>query len=315
MLAPIASSPLSFTWMEESRLLFQGRQQAGLRLLGSGLVPLSQVCPSEVVHPDLVPHYERLWEHGRLVWGAVIRVHPGALEVGKDAPITLMLYSTEIFFDARIDALQEVAYHLRSLPIRALHEETTLPAGVTPQIERNAPLFHYQVPPALSEGIVPAKEASTLFLGSARLHRSRLPLPLLTGLWFPLIIAPELTSSVMVLPQSYWSPALIERWKNPAPTLQPMFLRYQLQPFVLAPQAAALLKNAITSQGLSLADTYLQPSRDQSLELTTTPRPDSVHTLSEQIKIAMPHEMLAYYVGTLLTTNSQGHLSLRRAGV
>jgi hypothetical protein len=312
MLAPAASFPLSLTLMEESRLLFQRRQRAGLRLLGSTVVPLSQVCPNESTHPDLVPHYERLWEHGRLVWGTVIRVHPGALEVGKDAPITMMLYSTEPFFDARIDALQEIAYHLRSLPIRALHEETTLPAGVTPQIERNAPLFHYQVPTALSEGIVPAKEASTLFLGSVRLHRSRLPLPLLTGLWFPLIIVPELTTTVMVLPQTYWAQALIERWKNPAPTLQPMFLRYQLQPFVIAPQAAALLKETIEAQGLSRTDTYLQLGRDQSLELTTTPRPDSVHTLSEQIKIALPHEMLAYYAGTLLTTDKQGNLSLRR---
>jgi hypothetical protein len=312
MPVPAANPPLSLTLMEESRLLFQGRQQAGLRLLGSKRVPLSQVCPNEVVHPDLVPHYERLWEHGRLVWGTVIRVHPGALEVGKDAPITLMLYSTEPFFDARIDALQEVAYHLRALPIRALHEETTLPAGVTPQIERNAPLFHYQVPTALSEGIVPAKEASTLFLGSVRLHRSRLPLPLLTGLWFPLIIAPELTTTTMVLPQTYWAPALVERWKTPAPTLQPMFLRYQLQPFVLTPQAAALLQGAMEAQGLSLTDTYLQPSRDQSLELTIMPRPDTVHTQSERVNIAMPHEMLAYYAGTLLTTNDQGNLSLRR---
>jgi hypothetical protein len=313
MLAPVASSPLSLTLMEESRLLFQGRQQAGLRLLGSTVIPLTQVCPNEVVHPDLVPHYERLWEHGRLVWGAVIRVHPGALEVGKDAPITMMLYSTEPFFDARVDALLEVAYHLRSLPIRALHEETTLPAGVTPQIERNAPLFHYPVPASLSEGVVPAKEASTLFLGSLRLHRSRLPLPQLTGLWFPLVIAPELTSTIMVLPQAYWSPALIERWKNPSPTLQPLFLRYQLQPFVIAPQAAALLKSAIEAQGLSLTNAYLQLGRDQSLELTTTPRPDAVHTLSEQIKIALPHEMLAYYAGTLLTVDEQGSLSLRRA--
>ena len=295
------NSPLSQVMLEESRGLFQTRLRAGLRLrlLGSAMVPLSEVCPMEAVYPDLIPHYELLWEQGKLVWGAVIRVHDGAFEAGKDAPITMMLYSTSTDYEGRLDALLEVAHELRSLPTRQLQEK--IENKLVQTIQNNTPLFHQPVP-----------GFDALFLGSLRLHRSRLPLPLITQLWFPIIIASEMTSTVMVLPSAYWAGALIERWQNPTPASQPSSLHYQLHPFILTKAAGALLCAQIQAQGYPPRDVYLQPGPDHLLELTTMPRPDAIRTVSEQVQIAIPPELLSYYAGTLLTVNAHGVLSLCR---
>ena len=120
-----------------------------------------------------------------------------------------VIYSPDPYFDSRPETLRAIAHGLFAL-------KGTLPADSDLQPCAMALTDEYAriMPPYVARALCLGKEA---YLTTCLVQPSHLPGGFLAGGYFPLVICPEKTNAVMILPCSYWPEDLRASWDHDRP--------------------------------------------------------------------------------------------------
>jgi Fe-S cluster assembly iron-binding protein IscA len=195
--------------MAECRWHFGSGQSGILRWLGfkSWVVYDAQ----DVVPAALRPHYQILLDSGRVVWGAIAQVNNNMFRPGLDDLPGVVVYSADTQFDGHPQDLADVGRAAFALKNSEPFDPELKPvaARMTDEFDMTARLH---LPTKLTAG-------REIFIAATIFHRSRVPGGIMSAGIFPLVIAPEKTEANMVLPLSYWSNALQQRWATLGDTL------------------------------------------------------------------------------------------------
>jgi hypothetical protein len=146
-----------------------------------------------------------LRDHGQVVWGFLVQAnqilfHPSNRRV---LPANV-IYSPDTYFDDRVPELQDVAQGLFRLKGTSPRDKELkrFARAITDELARTMRL---PLPRSLSED----KEA---YFTTCLIQPSHLPGGHLAGGFFPLVICPEKTMAVMILPAHYWAEELRDFW-------------------------------------------------------------------------------------------------------
>ncbi|MFI0446908.1 hypothetical protein [Actinomadura sp. 6N118] len=155
---------------------------------------------------------DRLLEQGRVVWGGLVQANTLLFGKGRHDSPAEILYSPDPMLDDRPDLLAEVAQRLFALKgsRQADAELQTISDTLANELE-DAP--HAPVPRSMPRSMA---GSLPLFTTTVLVSRRHLPDGVLRGGLFPLIVHPELDST-MILPSRYWAPTLVQAWSDPSP--------------------------------------------------------------------------------------------------
>jgi hypothetical protein len=148
-----------------------------------------------------------LRDQGRVVWGFLVQANQSLFDPGNRWVLPAsVLYSPSTYFDDRVPLLEGVARDLFRLKGNMPEDEELKPFARALTDEMARPM-RLQLPRSLCEG----KKA---YLTTCLIQPSHLPGGYLAVGYFPLLIWPEGTKSVMVLPARYWPEELRELWRE-----------------------------------------------------------------------------------------------------
>lgn len=148
-----------------------------------------------------------LRDHGRVVWGALVQANQILFDPRNRQVLPAnVIYSSDVYFDNNAPELQSVARGLFQLKgISPGDEELErFATAITDELARTMRL---PLPRSLCQG----KEA---YFTTCLIQPSHLPGGYLAAGFFPLIICPERTSGVMILPAQYWPQDLLKSWNR-----------------------------------------------------------------------------------------------------
>jgi Fe-S cluster assembly iron-binding protein IscA len=238
----------------------------------------------------------------------LIRAHRHLFAPGEEDLPALVVYSTDPFFDARIDVLMGLAQQVCLL--RTLTPDTAPFSTLASKIADDAPpFFHYALPERLTGG-------REVFLSSLMVHRSFLPVRHLVLGWFPILIAPPATPVPMLLPLATLPEPLCSHWQlvseDPTAALR---TRYLTRPLTITPRAAARLRQQLLQTGKSPGRVVLQACLGDgvhvALEMVDKPDPLATLTHAEQIRLAvLPEALRACYGRIIEFDETDTHLTL-----
>lgn len=150
--------------------------------------------------------YIVLAEQGRVVWAAYTQANEGLFAAGKKDLPGNTVFSVDEYFDSRPHHVVRINGKVASLKGT---EPTDIVLGKVAAIitdEKNG-VSNYRLPWKLSDGHV-------VYLSSTMFHRCSIPGGILSGGLFPLVVAPDLIESNMVLPLSCWPDELQRNWSS-----------------------------------------------------------------------------------------------------
>lgn len=161
-------------------------------------IPLSKKLSFWMGHPlaRLQNDSRDLAERGRVVWGYVVAADEKLRSSSnRSSQTAIVLYGTDDELDDRADLLERVG------------EELTAgkEAGTAGDLSLSKPPLSTQVPATRTEG-------TSLLLGGTLVTPSSLPQGRLERQLLPILIAPEKTKQILVLPKRWWSEALVAYW-------------------------------------------------------------------------------------------------------
>lgn len=146
-----------------------------------------------------------LLERGRVVWGAIIQAneilfeHKGPCD---NLPAAIM-YSTGDDYDSQPERLVQHAHSLFDLKGKPCSPEMqAFGDKLANEIVADIKLA---VPPGFTDG-------AETYYATLLMARKHLPFKYLASNFFPVLIAPEQTDSVMGLPKEYWDPDFKRSW-------------------------------------------------------------------------------------------------------
>lgn len=148
-----------------------------------------------------------LWTHGQVVWGHVVQANSLLFSPSNSQTLPAnVLYSPDNYFDDRLPQLEDVAHQIFQLKGTS-PEEGELKEFARAVTDELARTMRLPLPRSLSGG----REVvfTTCFIEPAHL-----PSGYLCRGFFPLLICPERTDAVMILPARYWSKELRAAWIN-----------------------------------------------------------------------------------------------------
>jgi hypothetical protein len=158
---------------------------------------------------DPLRHFLRdqdlLRDHGRVVWGYLVQANNVLFEpTNRTMRPAVLLYSPDTYFDDRVEVLRDLASELYDLKGTNAGdpELDRFVAAITDEMARVSRLM---LPKSLCEG----KEA---YFATFLVQPSHLPLGYLAKGMLPLVICPERTEAVMILPAPYWPKELCDWW-------------------------------------------------------------------------------------------------------
>ncbi len=145
---------------------------------------------------------------GRIVWGFLVQANDSLFRSDNQSTLPAnVIYSPDTFFDDGVSSLLGLArgiFELKGTVPGDLHLKQ-FALAVSNETLRTMRL---RVPPALSEG-------REVFFTTCLIHPPHLPGGWLADSHFPLVICPEKTDAVMVLPSAYWPDVLRSSWMEP----------------------------------------------------------------------------------------------------
>lgn len=150
---------------------------------------------------------ERLRDHGWVVWGALVQANEVLFNPSNRQTLPAnVIYSTDAFYDDEPDLLQDLASGLFELKGTDPDDEELerFANAVTDELARNMKL---RLPASICEG-------RKVYFTTCLIHPPHLPGGYLAQGVFPLLICPEQTDAVMILPSRYWPRDLRERWMS-----------------------------------------------------------------------------------------------------
>ena len=151
---------------------------------------------------------ELLRDRGRVVWGCLVQANHNLFQpTNRQTLPANVIYSLDAYFDEQTLLLLQVAQRLFNLKGTSPEDQAVarFAAAITNELARTMRLA---LPPSLSLG-------EQAFLTTCLIQPSHLPTGYLVSGLFPLLICPEETEAVMILPARYWPDALVQSWNNP----------------------------------------------------------------------------------------------------
>lgn len=144
-------------------------------------------------------HYLR--DRGDVVWGYLVRADERLLSPRNRRILAAeVIYSPDTSFDDRVPVLHGAASRLAQL-IESPPADEELEAFARVIREEQVAARRLPLPPSLGDG-------RDLFFARCLVQPSHLPGGCLANGLFPLVICPEKTDAVMILPERYWPDAL-----------------------------------------------------------------------------------------------------------
>lgn len=149
----------------------------------------------------------RLLLTGKIVWGHLVQANNQLFKPGKEDLPANLVYSPDLAFDSNLSALSSLAQDLFALKNQTLsHPETEelkiFADAITSEVRG---LLNVEIPRHMSWN-------KPVYFTSLVFHRKHLPSNYLKRGWFPLLVAPDKTPAVMVVPGRYWSANLKALW-------------------------------------------------------------------------------------------------------
>ena len=157
--------------------------------------------------PSVAKAFHDLLHSGRVIWGAIIQANEGLFSAGQyDLPGNIV-FSPAASLSENPAALVAIADAVRGLKGRA-HE-----VGHNRELQAIALLISDEVNLAVNQRL-PAELTSgaEAYLTWCVFHRSSLPEGVLSARLVPLLICPEHTEMVIVLPLRFWPDELRSQW-------------------------------------------------------------------------------------------------------
>ncbi len=147
-----------------------------------------------------------LLEEGYVVWAAIIQANQMLFEPNGDHTNLpgAIIYSEEDAFDAEPDALIEIAHGMFDLKGRKVSRQMQ-DFGDKLADEMVADI-KLAIPRGFTDGV-------QCYYASILMARKHFPGGYLAHGFFPLLILPEETEAVMVLPHHYWDRSLSKAWR------------------------------------------------------------------------------------------------------
>jgi hypothetical protein len=148
-----------------------------------------------------------LRDHGCVVWGALVQANNSLFDPSNRQVLPAgVIYSPDPFFDGRVSVLQSIAQGLFELKgtVPVDKERRKLARAITGEVER---LMRSPLPASITD-------RREVFLTTCLIQPSHLPAGHLAAGYFPLLICPEQTDAVMILPAWYWPKEAQEAWKQ-----------------------------------------------------------------------------------------------------
>ena len=146
-----------------------------------------------------------LLERGRVVWGAIIQANQILFEPDGPHPIlpAAIIYSADQRYDADPERLIEHAHNMYDLKGEACTPEMQAFADkLANEMEADVRL---PIPKGFTDG-------AQCYYATPVIARKHLPGKYLAHGFFPVLIAPQETETVIVLPSSYWDSEFARAW-------------------------------------------------------------------------------------------------------
>lgn len=151
-------------------------------------------------------HGERLLRNGEVVWGHVVQANTLLFSPasGHDCPAAV-LHAEDASCDHALHRLSRAAHEAYELkekrPVAAGYKEVG--AYLADEHTRGSKM---PVPPGIARG-------RRLVITDVLIHRAALPLPYLASTFFPVLVAPDIPT-VILLPAPLWADDLVEAWRD-----------------------------------------------------------------------------------------------------
>lgn len=146
-----------------------------------------------------------LRDHGRVVWGFLVQANQFLFDPSNRLVLPAnVIYSPDPYFDNRVPLLQDAARGLFDLKGTSPNdaELETFAKAITDERARTMRL-------ALPRSLCQGRDA---YFTTCLIQPAHLPGGYLASGFFPLLICPEETEAVMILPARYWSEGLYNVW-------------------------------------------------------------------------------------------------------
>lgn len=148
-----------------------------------------------------------LRDQGRVVWGALLQANQRLFDPANRRTLPAnLLYSPDSYFDENLPTLQELASEINQLK-DTMPGNAQLKQLVLALSNKTLRTMRLRIPGAMCQ----AKE---VFFTTCLIHPPHLPSGYLAASFFPIVICPERTEAVMILPSHYWPEAMCKLWLN-----------------------------------------------------------------------------------------------------
>lgn len=146
----------------------------------------------------------RLLKSGRVAWGALVEADDLLFSPGQEDGRATLLYSLDPWFDARPEALTQLAGTVLSFKNTRPEDPSMqlVAAFITDEMDRS---MGWSLPTELSAR--PVRGAAFI------VYRAHLPDGFLRGGVFPVLVHPD-TEAVMILPREFWPAEILEYWQR-----------------------------------------------------------------------------------------------------
>ena len=149
---------------------------------------------------------DRLLANGRVFWGHLVQANQILFD--PDNRFTCpanVVYSTDPFFDGRLSLLSSMARGLfaQKGSTSAGREIQAFVDAVTDEMAR---VLRREMPHSYTGG-------RSVYFATCFIQPTHLPGGHLTRSSFPVIVSPEETPAMMLLPSRYWTPELLSQWR------------------------------------------------------------------------------------------------------
>jgi len=142
---------------------------------------------------------------GTAVWAAIAQANDKLFQPrGADLP-ALVVYSFDPVFDAKPDALAQIARKCFALKNTRPSDSDRANIAALMTNEYSKP-NHVPIPPALAS-------QRACFISRSIIHRRHLPTGRLSQGFFPYLINRQSPKNRLILPLRFWSPELAAAWK------------------------------------------------------------------------------------------------------
>jgi hypothetical protein len=148
-----------------------------------------------------------LRDHGRVVWGCIVQANQDLFHPANRSTLPAnLLYSPDRFYDDEVEELQALAMGLFGLKGTA-QDDPELKRFANAITDEMARTMRLDLPESITDG-------RRVYFTTTLIHPQHLPEGYLANGFFPLVICPEKTEAVMILPARFWPKEFREAWAD-----------------------------------------------------------------------------------------------------